>query len=957
MLRFAKRTFLILICFLSVPVSAEHTPASAPPNSQKSDCELFPIGQIKVASTTSGSYKQASLSNDGSRLISFSLYGPNTTVVDVASGKVLTTIDAGESRMVKAGAISPDGNWVLSGGYDKKLSLYEASSGKLAWSQNYSDTVQAVKFSPRGDIIAGGAERELKVFDFKTKRLKIAELVESEVNHLSFSPNGKYLFVATGKKALVYDLESDKKVLTLDSTKYSWGGFTSDNRSLLLISKDGSSSRLSISSEVTTPSLRLPADWEANATSLNDKWLATYDYKEKTIQLWDFSTGKLIKTFPQNQEVYTLNVSSDGRMLAHVGDYSGHNNTIEVIQIPSGKKIYSLSSSLGGRKIEFAPQGKLLISGSSSSPPFVLDTKITCLTIPLLKDDTETKPLLTTEIEKACKKAFDSEQWEAVAPHKIFKTEIARSLAEAYLWRFQKPEGFDAAEHSGLLDAILNDNKLLQKHPGLILGALESALVASPLLYQTLVQRHPKVLGLENSETKNPCRVVKEQEKTQVAVESYLRLIRASKPGKSSFSDWNTLLPLKQALSSLTKAQIEEHIDALTESLADGAADDPRFKGIFHSKLYYFAKEGLKPVFGQKQRELTDLTLVREASMLKPVILGVHPIDGGATSDKPFGFYIKELPPIKLPNSKEAKPGLLDIQGATRIAWTHGKETLTAELAVNVLPIRDQIKPSESPPYDELWKNGKLTGIVITGTNLKGIASGVMDEYLAYYQDQGFKFEGETQLIKDLHGFLKEKIESGDAGYLIKEAHSDGDEKNLFRLDKSAMERVGTRTLPDGKREIVHLIFPRPGENETRLLDNESFGTWIREREKKDRGSLVYFNTSCWSHTKALHEIEAAQSPKLINIPSITMVNCFSNDSSNAERLMLQAFRERKSYAKIREAMEKNDDFKYRKGNVLIFPDEADYDRHISEVLSVPLEIKLQIKDGRGKPFHIDEVR
>ena len=128
-----------------------------------------------------------------------------------------------------------------------------------------------------------------------------------------------------------------------------------------------------------------------------------------------------------------------------------------------------------------------------------------------------------------------------------------------------------------------------------------------------------------------------------------------------------------------------------------------------------------------------------------------------------------------------------------------------------------------------------MVGLVMTGTSLgSSQTASTMNEYLAYYEKEGFEFSKEKKKdqkeISNVTEFLKQQVESGELKYLIKEAHSDGDDKNLFRMSTKANLLVGVnrKTI-----EKIYLAIPSPADNNSTLLSNQEFGQWIREREKK----------------------------------------------------------------------------------------------------------------------------
>ena len=99
----------------------------------------------------------------------------------------------------------------------------------------------------------------------------------------------------------------------------------------------------------------------------------------------------------------------------------------------------------------------------------------------------------------------------------------------------------------------------------------------------------------------------------------------------------------------------------------------------------------------------------------------------------------------------------------------------------------------------------------------------------------------------------------------------------------------------------------------------------------------------------------ASSSDKTL-VPSISgaTTRVFSNHSTNSERLLLDSFRKRESFEQMRTALENNPQYKERKEDVFIFPDERDYRSHITDVLATPLVTELSLTRD-GKTYNIDE--
>ena len=83
---------------------------------------------------------------------------------------------------------------------------------------------------------------------------------------------------------------------------------------------------------------------------------------DKTIKLWEVSTGRLLKTLKGHvEDVNSVAFSPDGRLLAGGGDDS----VIKLWEVSTGKLMYTFKGSWNGvLSIAFSPDGKYLASGS-----------------------------------------------------------------------------------------------------------------------------------------------------------------------------------------------------------------------------------------------------------------------------------------------------------------------------------------------------------------------------------------------------------------------------------------------------------------------------------------------------------------------------------------------------------------------------------------------------------------
>lgn len=113
---------------------------------------------------------------------------------DVQSGNELKQLK-GHSNAVTAIAFSPGSRWIVSGGTDATLRLWEVSSGKMIRSNKAGSVVNAVSFSPDEKFVAAGNNSsEIRIWETETGNdvIKIAANGRS-IRSICFSADGKYL--------------------------------------------------------------------------------------------------------------------------------------------------------------------------------------------------------------------------------------------------------------------------------------------------------------------------------------------------------------------------------------------------------------------------------------------------------------------------------------------------------------------------------------------------------------------------------------------------------------------------------------------------------------------------------------------------------------------------------------------------------------------------------------------
>ena len=518
----------------------------------------------------------------------------------------------------------------------------------------------------------------------------------------------------------------------------------------------------------------------------------------------------------------------------------------------------------------------------------------------------------------------------------------------------------DEKDFLSFLTGVLEEEENIKKYSYQIQTVLWKILLSKPHLYLDLYFHYPALKSLTPF---SPDLIKEEKVKTQVR-KALLSLFEIQTQFRHTWLFyWDFIPALKPILQALTKEEQDFYIEKITESLSNGAAQNVKvFQDVFQSKLFYVIYSHVKSWFGRDYEPVSDITVLRKKHSFQTLILSSEPIKNHSSQKTGFGIHYAFVEKLSREMSiTEVKGGQELVRDSVEWNVLNGK-SYRAYLQVNVQNLEDRsyLKKDKSPHYEGVWKDEKMTGLIIIGSSLRSFSKPLLKNYLSYFKDQGFEFS--PLPVSDFQSFLKEKIKSCELDYFLKESHSDGDERNVFRFDRFNDVMKGVRQVEKDRTETIYLAFPKPfyfKKPETLLFSNLELAELIRQRERKGCGEITYFNTSCWAHVKARYEIEAVHSPLFLNIPSKSLSNTFLNEEGTAIRSLIHSYRNNLDFDGFRKALEKNAGYKSGRLNQYIFPDESEYYQSIFEAISIPLKIHidLQIKEnGKWKSIQPDEA-
>lgn len=548
---------------------------------------------------------------------------------------------------------------------------------------------------------------------------------------------------------------------------------------------------------------------------------------------------------------------------------------------------------------------------------------------PQLISNNELTDLIKLTLKAYCKEPFNKQRWDRITNQGKLDN-FTENDYYLYLLRFAKPGGFDKKNkfHVKILESIFSEPEIREKYEKEYIFAYQQVLLTNQ---DTDGNFHLDLYDMGLSKTiyndEDSCQNQQEREITrkksfELAHES-VKQYGVDSPLCKFPTEVSLLMP---SLVKLDEEKQKDIINPIYRGL--GACLTAESSGaIYISKALVFTKNIVKARFGKKGPPLTDVTQYDEQAL----VISNNPIndDEGVTSAEVYTHKI-------------------EIEG-DNIAWETSGKKYTAAVKKQAVKLSEHIDSSKAPDYKKMWQDNKLTGMTMVSPNLGEWKDKVTSNYIAYYTDQGFEFSTPVD-VKDTHSWLKNSISSGEIDYVLKEAHTGGNDYDLIGLSKTHKIMTGVKKLKDGKQEVMHILMPQEEIDSSRVKYND-MAEWMDKREKDNKGPLLYLNSSCWSTAMAKNEIAHVKSKLFIDIPSVEKTTTFFNSPKSTKYHIMQGIREGKSYAQMLEGMKTTE--RHQHGyNQYLFPDQTEYHEAMStsdETEKLTFEIK---EDGKSYALH-----
>ncbi len=308
----------------------------------------------------------AAFSPDGTRIVS----GGDDKIVriwDATTGEELKAL-TGHLARVSSVTFSPDGARILSGSYDQSIKLWDISNGKeLRTFTGHSDRVFNVAMTPDGTrIVSGGADSMVKLWDAGTgAELRTFRGHAGWVKGVAISPDGTRIASGGSDTAIrLWDLSTGEELGSLKGhTKQIQSvAFSPDGTRIVSGSVDNTVRQWDAVTVKELNTLKGHINWVNSVSYSPDGTQIVSGSGDNLAKLWDASTGAELRSFKGHvQYLDSVTFSPDGSRIASAGG----DRVIKIWDITNDNRVMTIMGHTAEvNDVDFNPQGTLVVSVS-----------------------------------------------------------------------------------------------------------------------------------------------------------------------------------------------------------------------------------------------------------------------------------------------------------------------------------------------------------------------------------------------------------------------------------------------------------------------------------------------------------------------------------------------------------------------------------------------------------------
>ncbi|KFY03087.1 hypothetical protein O988_01700 [Pseudogymnoascus sp. VKM F-3808] len=269
---------------------------------------------------------------------------------------------------VNSVAFSPDGKQVVSGSYDWKVRLWDATTGAaLQTLKGHWGDVKSVAFSPDStQVVSGSSDETVRLWDATTgAALQTLEGHLSYVISVAFSRDSKRVVSGSADKTVRLWDATGAALQTLEG-HLDWVhsvACSRDGKRVVSGSADKTVRLWDATTGAALQKLQGHSYWVHSVAFSRDSKQIISGSADNTVRLWDATTGAALQVFKGHlNSVHSVAFSPDSKQIIS-GSYD---KTVRLWDATTGAALQTLEGHLNWVKsVAFSPDGKQVVSGSS----------------------------------------------------------------------------------------------------------------------------------------------------------------------------------------------------------------------------------------------------------------------------------------------------------------------------------------------------------------------------------------------------------------------------------------------------------------------------------------------------------------------------------------------------------------------------------------------------------------